>query len=191
MPASASTSTSAMWSAPACSLNSRESRVLDLSSLEDSLESARKTTSTSDWSAAAASLAALTLLWKTGDAALVSAPMATCANRSRSRNNGPTRPFRSSGTRNSLDVVFPLTPALSLREREKPRQRVGQTGASSIFERRAAMLPLPKGEGRGEREQAAPCARPFDLTECPGRPNGSAAGTAGGAVPKNLLQYGI
>src|ERR1035441_1677489 len=53
-------------------LNSRELRVLDFSSLEGSLESARKTTSTSDWSAAAASLAALTLLWKTGAGALVS-----------------------------------------------------------------------------------------------------------------------
>src|ERR1035441_1677488 len=188
MPVSASTSTSAMWSAPACTLNSRELRVLDFSSLEGSLESARKTTSTSDWSAAAASLAALTLLWKTGAGALVSAPMAACTNRSRSRSTVPTRSFRSSGTRNPLDVVFPLTPALSLKEREKLWQRIGQPGASSIFERRAVMLPLPEGEGRGEGEQAAPCARPFDLTECPGCPSGSAAGTAGGAFPKNLLQ---
>ena len=50
----------------------------------------------------------------------------------------------------SAGVPFPLTPALSPKERENPRQRVGESGASGMIERRSARLPLPWGEGRGE-----------------------------------------
>ena len=42
----------------------------------------------------------------------------------------------------SADVPFPLTPALSPRERENPRQRVGESGASGMIERRSSRLPL-------------------------------------------------
>jgi hypothetical protein len=54
------------------------------------------------------------------------------------------------------DVAFPLTPALSLGEREHRRQGLGESTASGMFEQRAAWLPLPEGEGRGEGEQASP-----------------------------------
>jgi len=51
-------------------------------------------------------------------------------------------------------VPFPLTPALSPRERENGRQRVHKPSAPGMVERRSACLPLPGGEGRGEGEQA-------------------------------------
>src|ERR1019366_381199 len=59
------------------------------------------------------------------------------------------------------DVAFPLTPALSLRERENAGQRVAETGTSEIVERLPSVLPLPKGEGWGEGEQAAPASKPL------------------------------
>ena len=48
--------------------------------------------------------------------------------------------------------MFPLTPALSLREREKHRQRVGEMLVLflELFESRVRQLPpLPEGEGWG------------------------------------------
>src|SRR5437764_386741 len=44
--------------------------------------------------------------------------------------------------------LFPLTPALSLREREQRRQRIGVVATRSL------VLPLPEGEGWGEGERA-------------------------------------
>jgi len=76
------------------------------------------------------------------------------------------RKFEHIGSRSRPGVAFPLTPALSLRERENPRQRVGESGAPSIFERRAAGLPLPKGESRGEGEQGPLVTNSLDLTNC-------------------------
>src|SRR5205814_1620117 len=58
---------------------------------------------------------------------------------------------------------FPLTPALSLREREN-RPRAGSHGASRLVESLAAMPPLCKGEGRGENSPK----RRFAL--CPHQP---------------------
>src|SRR5207244_3190738 len=40
-----------------------------------------------------------------------------------------------------------LTPALSPRERENRRQRVGKSETRGIVERPDVLLPLPKGEG--------------------------------------------
>ena len=45
---------------------------------------------------------------------------------------------------------FPLTPALSPRERENGPLSVGLTGVLGFVESRDAWLPLPRGEGRGE-----------------------------------------
>ncbi len=44
-------------------------------------------------------------------------------------------------------IAFPLTPALSLRERENRRQRVGEFGALELLEKRTQGPPLPNGEG--------------------------------------------
>jgi hypothetical protein len=52
----------------------------------------------------------------------------------------------------TTDVSFPLTPALSLGERENSAQRVCKAGAARDVERLAPSLPLPEGEGRGEGE---------------------------------------
>src|SRR5438552_2598633 len=45
---------------------------------------------------------------------------------------------------------FPLTPALSLGERENRRQSVGESETAGVFESRTSLHPLPEGEGRGE-----------------------------------------
>ena len=47
-------------------------------------------------------------------------------------------------------VLFPLTPALSLRERETRFAASGQTGALVLLEQRDDALPLLWGEGWGE-----------------------------------------
>jgi tetratricopeptide (TPR) repeat protein len=49
---------------------------------------------------------------------------------------------------------FPLTPALSLRERENRPPGLGRTDASRPGDARDALHPLPEGEGRGEGDQA-------------------------------------
>jgi hypothetical protein len=48
---------------------------------------------------------------------------------------------------------FPLTPALSLGEREPRRSPLAESGRVGPANARAMILPLPKGEGRGEGEQ--------------------------------------
>jgi len=59
---------------------------------------------------------------------------------------------------------FPLTPALSLRERENCRQSVGETNRRTKFESRPPLLPLPRGEGwgEGERDSRAPAAKSLE-----------------------------
>jgi hypothetical protein len=71
-------------------------------------------------------------------------------------------------------VAFPLTPALSLRERENYRQRAGEADTLGIVERLAALLPLPKGEGWGEGEQAARPLKAPVITDSPLRSVGEA-----------------
>ena len=59
------------------------------------------------------------------------------------------------------DDLFPLTPALSLGEREQLSPVFRDLGARSAMtalglrERRDAILPLPEGEGWGEGERVA------------------------------------
>ncbi len=52
-------------------------------------------------------------------------------------------------------VSFPLTPALSLGEREPLGARVREFEGPGVVERRDVVLPLPNAEGRGEGEQSA------------------------------------
>ncbi len=47
-------------------------------------------------------------------------------------------------------ILFPLTPALSRREREKGRQPVGKMCVTKNFVRGESLFPLPGGEGQGE-----------------------------------------
>ncbi len=51
-------------------------------------------------------------------------------------------------------VLFPLTPALSLRERENQGPRCGNSKWVGSSKTLLMMLPLPEGEGRGEGEPA-------------------------------------
>ena len=49
--------------------------------------------------------------------------------------------------------LFPLTPALSLRERENQGPRRNNSKLLGFSIALPAILPLPEGEGRGEGEQ--------------------------------------
>src|SRR5258708_31866680 len=53
-------------------------------------------------------------------------------------------------------LLSPLTPALSLRERENRHQPVVESELMRTFERRAPLPPLPEGEGRGEGDRGPP-----------------------------------
>ena len=55
----------------------------------------------------------------------------------------------------TASVSFPLTPALSLGEREDRCQAVHEPGAVRRAKAPEEVPPLPKGEGRGEGEQDA------------------------------------
>jgi hypothetical protein len=48
---------------------------------------------------------------------------------------------------------FPLTPALSLRERENDRPSAGQPSCTGQFAVLAPLFPLPEGEGKGEGKE--------------------------------------
>src|ERR1035441_10069417 len=73
----------------------------------------------------------------------------------RAKQKAKCQVLRASGknlTNWSVHGLFPLTPALSLREREDSRQSSGESGSIGEFEARTSRLPLPRGEGRGEGE---------------------------------------
>jgi hypothetical protein len=63
------------------------------------------------------------------------------------------------GAARSADAHFPLTPALSLGERENHRLSFGKSRTVEKCETRARLFPLPEGEGKGEGEQGL---RDFD-----------------------------
>jgi len=60
----------------------------------------------------------------------------------------------------TMDVSYPLTPALSLGERENRRLRIGETGVDRLVEGLDGIPPLPKGEGWGEGKED--CLQPYD-----------------------------
>jgi hypothetical protein len=73
------------------------------------------------------------------------------------------------------DVFFPLTPALSLRERVKRSQSFDNSKRASLADAPATILPLPKGEGWGEGEQTVLPAIALDLTHTPHRWGGASS----------------
>ncbi len=58
----------------------------------------------------------------------------------------------------STQISFPLTPTLSLREREARSSGSGRAENSRLSRAPSALLPLPKGEGGGEGELSVPSA---------------------------------
>src|SRR5439155_9515504 len=78
------------------------------------------------------------------------------------RNQKKTAPGDIFGFREAIAKVphlwyshdpFPLTPALSLREREHDRQSIRQAEPLGAFARPSLVLPLPEGEGWDEGER--------------------------------------
>src|SRR6266446_10290926 len=55
-------------------------------------------------------------------------------------------------------ALFPLTPALSLRERENQGPRYDNSKRLGLSDALPMLLPLPEGEGRGEGERASESA---------------------------------
>src|ERR1039458_9738412 len=124
------------WQAPACAAGG----ALDRSRLI----SARSFSTGEVWLAAAAAAA-----WA-GIADSTQASKAVKANAAASR-----RAIGASGrswTHLKPHDLFPLTPTLSPKEREAPGKRLAISCTSRLANRLAAMLPLPRGEGRGEGE---------------------------------------
>ena len=69
--------------------------------------------------------------------------------------NGMGRRFVKSRTPVVPAPWLPLTPALSLRGREQQRGTLDPSNDFRFADRRAAILPLPEGEGRGEGKRDA------------------------------------
>ena len=66
-----------------------------------------------------------------------------------------SKPYSPSGGVRNASVYFPLTPSLSLGERENRRQAVRGHGAVRPATALGTVPPLPEGEGRGEGEPDA------------------------------------
>jgi hypothetical protein len=64
-----------------------------------------------------------------------------------------------------MNGPFPLTPALSPREREKLRPSGGESEIVGVFVSCAMPLPLPEGEGWGEGEQGIRVVKGADIAE--------------------------
>jgi hypothetical protein len=62
--------------------------------------------------------------------------------------------------------AVPLTPALSLRERELNLCVFLEPKTSDIDDRRWTVLPLLEGEGRGERERRVRTQHPTEMYPC-------------------------
>jgi uroporphyrinogen III methyltransferase / synthase len=79
--------------------------------------------------------------------------------------------------------LFPLPPALSLRERENERQPLRDAGTPGITARPTSIPPLPKGEGRSEGEGDVRSNAATDAPEPACRPRGGGIVYLVGAGP--------
>src|SRR5438094_857839 len=59
--------------------------------------------------------------------------------------------------------LFPLTPALSLRETENQAPRCDNSKRLGLSDALPMLLPLPEGEGRGEGERSVPIPERCDV----------------------------
>src|SRR6266581_5304668 len=66
---------------------------------------------------------------------------------------GESNALGSSQAHGRFERCFPLTPALSLGERENHTPRFRQSRAPRLLATRDAVFPLPEGEGQGEGER--------------------------------------
>ena len=82
----------------------------------------------------------------------------------------------------TTDALFPLTPTLSLGERETGRQRFRQAGTPRNVLRPASLLPLPEGEGGGEGEDDARPPATSDISQLSCRYTSPCLCSAGQAV---------
>jgi hypothetical protein len=90
----------------------------------------------------------------------------------------------------NTSALFPLTPALSLRERGNYGQHLRETGTLGNAGRLAACLPLPEGEGRGEGESDTRPTSAVDLSRRSCRRAGSARSLTG-FLCVGILAYGL
>jgi len=76
-------------------------------------------------------------------------------------------------------ALFPLTPALSLRERVQRGATLENSGGLRFANRLLTILPLPKGEGRGERKEIVRFTHVSKLFCCHTSPEEQASRRAG------------
>ncbi|MBI2948523.1 MAG: amino acid adenylation domain-containing protein [Verrucomicrobia bacterium] len=83
-----------------------------------------------------------------------------------STNISPPLAAQASRAAEATNTSFPLTPALSLGEREVLLRRRGKPGTTGIFPAPDEWFPLPEREGPGEGERHGIPDEAFDLARC-------------------------
>src|ERR1043166_521389 len=79
--------------------------------------------------------------------------------------NTLTRKFRHGAAKGSSDVIFPLTPPLSLGEREFAHTVLAPCHDQRCFVRPTGIHTLPEGVGWGEGEQGSCSVTPSEVSK--------------------------